>query len=237
VVPDDGALTVVSDDPEALEQFERLLRSLYGGGGEIGRNISIFEVQHSDAVEIAEKLDALFNPTSRTGSTWRRGTGALMIVPDERQNTIMVQGSRIDRETIQGLIRALDTDRGQADKPRLVPLRNVDAEEVAQVVGEVFRSKLSRSSSSVSRSSSRSTTSTSRQLSSVAVDEATNSLIVMAPVPLVDEIIELAQTLDDQAAANPAQRVRIIQLQRASSSRVQEALDRILDSRSTSRSR
>jgi hypothetical protein len=92
----------VCDDPEALEQFEKLFRLLSGGGsgigiGQVGRNISVFEVKNSDATEIADKLQALFNSTR---SSWRRGFTQVSIVPDERLNTIMVQGSRIDRETI-----------------------------------------------------------------------------------------------------------------------------------------
>jgi hypothetical protein len=238
IVPGEDSLTAVSDDPEALEQFERLLQTLFGTGGEIGRNISIYELEHSEAIEMAEKLEALYSTTSsRGGTSWRRGTIPVKIVPDERLNTIMVQGSRVDRETIAGLIRALDVDRGDADKPRLIPIRNVDAGEVAEVIRDVFRSQLSGSVTSRSRSSRSSVRRSSRNAPSVAVDEATNSLVVMAASPLLEEILELVETLDQNAGENPARQLRIIPLQKASSARVQEALDRILRSSSSRRTR
>ncbi len=235
VVPGDGTVTIVCDDPEALEQFEQLLRTLSmddGTSGQIGRNITVFQIENSDAIEVAEKLQGLF---SSSRSTWRRGIGDVSIVADERLNTIMVQGSRIDRETIESLIRVLDSSRAEGDKPRIIPLRNVEADEVADVVREVFRSQMTPTSSSRSRSS---TSSVRRRMTpSVSVDNATNSLIVMAPAPLMEEILELVNTLDQTAGENPARRLKIIPLTKVSSSRVQEALDKILSSGSTRRSR
>ena len=82
-----------------------------GSTGEIGRNISVYELKHSNAAEMAEKLDELYD-TRRASFRW--GATEVRIVPDERLNRILVQGNRIDRETIGGLIRALDTEEGTA---------------------------------------------------------------------------------------------------------------------------
>jgi len=224
VVPGDNSVTIVSDDPEALRQFEELLRTLLPGSAEIGRNISIFELENSNAIEVAERLRELF---SSSLSSWRRGTLPVAIVPDERLNTIVVQGSRIDRETIEGLVRVLDSDQGEGAKPRLIPLRFADAGEVASVIQDVFRSRMTPTTSR-----SRTSTSVRRQTPSVAVDEKTNSLVVMATSPLLEEIVELANTLDQTAGENPARRVKIISLKKANASRVEEALQRILNSRS-----
>jgi type II secretory pathway component GspD/PulD (secretin) len=227
VVPSDGSITIVCDDPEALEQFEKLLRAMSGSTGEIGRNISVYELKHSNAVEMAEKLRELYD-TRRT--SWRLGTTEVTIVPDERLNRILVQGNRIDRETIEGLIRVLDTEEGTASKPQIVPVRFAEATEVAEVVREVFRSQMNRytgGSSGSTRSSAR-----SHVTPEVAVDPATNSLIVMAPAPLLDEILKLITSLDEAAEENPARHLKIIALQKTNATRVEEALQRILKSSS-----
>jgi len=224
IVPGDASITVVSDDAEALQQFEELLRTLLPGGGEIGRNISVFELKHSNAVDVAERLTELFNSEE---SSWRRGLLPLTIVPDERLNTIIVQGSRIDRETIESLVRVFDSDEGAATKPQLVPLRYAEASQVAEVIQNVFRSQLTPGSRS------RSSKSTPRQTPSVSVDEKTNSLIVMAASPLLEEILQLANKLDEAAGASPARQVKIIQLKKSSATRVEDALRKILNSGST----
>ena len=58
---------------------------------------------------IAKKIREL--KTQRRCS-WRFGGTEVVIVADERLNRRLVQGSRIDRETIEGLIRVLDTEEG-----------------------------------------------------------------------------------------------------------------------------
>ena len=227
VVPGEDSITVVSDDPEALQQFEQLLRTILPMAGTVGRNISVIELKNASAPEVAERLQQLFDSER---STWRRGALPVAIVPDERLNTLVVQGSRIDRQTIEGLVRVLDSDQGEGTKPQIVPLRYADAVEVLQMIQEVFRSQLmSTTSSSRSRTYG---TSTSRRRPGVAVDEMTNSLIVMATSPLLEEIIELAQTLDERAGESPARQIKIIPLKKTSASRVEEALQKILNSRS-----
>jgi general secretion pathway protein D len=163
--------------------------------------------------------------------SWRLGGSEVVIVPDERLNRILVQGSRIDRETIDGLIRALDTEEGTASRPQIVPVRYAEARDVADVVREVFRSQLTRSTAGTTTSGTR-TSSVSRITPQVAVDEASNSLIVMAPSPLLDEILKLVNSLDESAEHNPARRLRIISLQKTNAARVDEALQRILKTRS-----
>lgn len=228
VVPSEGSITIVCDDHEALEQFDKLLRAMSGTSGEIGRNISIYPLKHSNAVEIAEKLRELYDMRRRG---WRLGGAEVVIVPDERLNRILVQGSRIDRETIDGLIRALDTEEGTASRPQIVPVQYAEATEVANVVRDVFRSQLTRTATATPAAPGMRSLGASRVVPQVAVDEATNSLIVMAPSPLLDEILKLVGSLDQAAEQNPARRLRIISLQKASASRVDEALQRILKSR------
>jgi type II secretory pathway component GspD/PulD (secretin) len=220
IVPGEGSVTIVCDDPEALDQFEDLLRTLSPRTGYTGRNVSIFELEHARADVVAEKLRELFESGAET---WRRGFGSISIVADERLNTIIVKGSRVDRQSVEGLIGILDTDAGDANKPTIIPLRNVDADKMASVIRDVFRSQMAPSTRT-------GTTRTSgRIVPEVAVDPATNSLVIMAASPLLEEITELATTLDQKAGESPARRVEIIRLEKANATRVQEALDKILD--------
>ncbi|MFH1924023.1 MAG: secretin N-terminal domain-containing protein, partial [Planctomycetota bacterium] len=235
VVLGEGTVTIVSDDPVALDQFEQLLRAILPSAGTIGRNISIFELKHASAAVVAEKLEDLFDTNI---FSWRRGGGSVVIVPDERLNTILVQGNRIDRETVEGLLRVLDSDEVPealaAQKPKLLPIENVDAEQIAEVIRAVFKTQLSPPARTRNGRTSAPTPLVTPQ---IAVDEGTNSLVVTAAAPLLDEIIELATTLDEAAGKTPARRVRIIPLEKTDAGRVQRALEQILKNPSSRRSR
>ena len=239
VVPGEGTVTIVSDDPEALDRFEELLRTLLPSTGRIGRNISIFELKHTSAAVAAEKLEELLESTSPF--SWRRSGGSVVIVPDERLNTVLVQGSRVDRETAESLLRILDSDEVPATlaahKPNLIAIKNVDAEQIAEVVRNVFKSQLTPPTSTSRNRSGRTSTASVRMAPQVAVDEGTNSLVVMAPSPLKEEIAELANTLDEAAGKDPARRVKIIPLEKADPDRVQRALEQIFSNPSSGRRR
>ncbi|TVS12779.1 MAG: hypothetical protein EA424_22290 [Planctomycetaceae bacterium] len=223
-MPGDGTITIVSEDTEAVQQLEELLRTLLPGSGEIGRNISMFSLRYSSAVDVADRLRELY---MTTGTNWRRGIQPVSIVPDEQLNAILVQGSRIDRETIESLIRTMDTPDARASKPKIIPIQYAEAQEIATTLREVFRTQMMGrvGTGATARGTARTG---SRMSAEIAVDESTNSLVVVAPSPLLDEIIELAGVLDRGAEENPARGVRIISLEKANSTRVEQALQRIL---------
>ena len=72
------------------------------------------------------------------------------IAAGEWLNTILVQGSRIDRDAVEGLLRVLDSgevsEALSAYKPTLIPIENIDADQVEEVIRDVFRSRLTPSS-------------------------------------------------------------------------------------------
>jgi type II secretory pathway component GspD/PulD (secretin) len=121
-----------------------------------------------------------------------------------------------------------------ADKPQLVPIENVDAEQIAEVIRNVFKSQMTPARTTTGSSRSR-RASTRLRVPQVAVDEGTNSLVVTADSPLLEEIIQLAEKLDAAAGENPARRIRIIPLEKTDASRVQRALEQILDTGSSRR--
>jgi len=239
----EGSVTIASEDPEALDQFESLLRTLSSRVGYADRYYSIFKVKHVSATEIAGTLTELFRssiaPTDRAGR-WQQGPGfrttaagrdrttsRIVIVPNERLNTILVQGSRMDRAKIERLLKVLDTAEVPATlaakKPRLIPIKNARASRIEQLLRQVFQARLAPAAGA-----SRTVSTASRSVPLLTVDEPTNTLIVVAPAPLIDDITELATALDENFGNEPARSVKIISLKKASAARVQSALDAII---------
>lgn len=240
------SITVASDDPEALDQFAALIHTIVNRGSYSDRYFSIFPIKNTSATAIAEKLREFFRTSSsarassssrsssyrrspgdeQTNGRTARGVSRVTIVPDERLNMIMVQGSRTDRAKIESLLKVLDTDEVpptlEARKPKLIPIKNMEAARVAKMLQNVFQSRLAASGGTLGSASA-------GQRPQLTVDELTNSLIVTAPAPLIDDITELALSLDRSVDEDPARSIRFILLKRTSTARVQEALDAILN--------
>lgn len=238
IVPGEGTLTIVSDDPQALEQLEGLLLAISGQRGAAGRNITIYELRYSNAALVAEKLRE-FLRVSYFGGYGRR-YGSLVIVPDEQRNSLLVQASRTDRSTIEELLKILDSpelpEAIASNKPRLIAIKNADAEDIRDVIQTIFRARLTPvtvEGGSYGYSSYRSSRAPSPLTPQLTVDQATNSLVVTGPPQLVEQIAELARMLDEAAANQPARQVKIIPLQKANAERIEEALQRVMRSRSS----
>lgn len=145
VVLGDGSITVASEDPAALDQFESLLRSMMQRTGYAGRDFSIYTIQNANAVRVAATLTELFRAgySTRTSSysSSRRTANRVVIVPDERLNTILVKGSRADRAKIESLLKILDTaeiSRGL----KIIPLKKTNAERMKRVLDMILEDEV-----------------------------------------------------------------------------------------------
>jgi type II secretory pathway component GspD/PulD (secretin) len=210
VVPGEGGVTITSDDPAALAQFEALLRALSRQRGAIGRNYNIFLLRNAKASAVATTLQQVF----RTLPGTYRGPGSVVVVPDDRLNAIVAYANRTDRATIESLLKVLDTaelpDSLSAERLRLIPIKNTSAEKIMQTLTTMFRS----------------------QVEGFSVEDTTNSVVVMAAPQTVEEIKRVANMLDEAAGSESSRSVEVVPLRKVKSDQVEKALDVILRSRS-----
>jgi len=245
VAPGPAGLTIASDDTEALNQFESLLNALIERRGTGGRDYTIFQLRNANAALVADTLQKLFD-----GGSPLRGLSSVSIVPDARLNALIVQGNRNDLAAIEGLVESLDTSEVPetlvAPRPKLIPLENARAEEVADVLRDVYREELrarQQSQLPVPRGVSQDLAAVLQSFNaqqmgpalSVGVDQDSNSLVISAAPTLMAEVEKLVANLDE-TAARLTRSVRVIPLQRTDAETVEAAL-RILLPESSSRGR
>jgi hypothetical protein len=224
LVPGRRNITIMSDDPEALDQMESLLRSLSRPTAYSGRKFSVFPIRHTDVTEIAAKLRELFRSMR---PRWQRSRDTTMIVADERLGAVVVRANRPDRAMIEELIEVLDTPEAPeslaARQPKLIGVKNTRATQIEEVLKRVFHAQLNAARQG--RSGARSSVFAPR----LSVDEVSNSLVLSAPEPLFTQISRLIATLDEAAGDDSARALRIISLKKLNASRVQKAIDAALD--------
>lgn len=239
VAPSGEGLLIASEDLEALDQFEALARALTRRGAGAGREFAVFTLRIASAATVTETLERLFaSPASRSG------TGAVLVVPDDRLNAVIVHAPRADRAAIERLIELLDAPNApeslSANKPAILPVKNTKAAAIERVLRDVYETQLrsggGRRAVPIPTGISSEMADLIRQVNaavsapqmSLSVDEVTNSLVVMAAPPLVAEVTKLVETLDSSAAVDPARAVEIVPLQKANIKRIEDALDALL---------
>ena len=169
-------------------------------------------------------------------------TGPVKIIPDQRLNALLVQANRTDLDNMEQVLKILDLkespeDIAVAPKPRMIPVKNTRAQEVAEVVKQVYADRMVESTSAnrqpmmpwfMMGRRQQTPTKPGDDVAKIAVgvDSRTNSLIVAATDPLFEEVKQLVDQLD-VAAAEQEQTVRVVALHRTSASAVEEALSAI----------
>jgi hypothetical protein len=238
IAPAGDSVTIASDDPEALDQFEQLLRSFSHRSGAGGRDFTIFYLKRANALDVADTLENVL----RGGGLGFRGYGGPVVVPDSRLNALIVHASRGDLETIEGLIETLDSsevsESAIGSRPRLIPVRNSDVDRIAEILRDVYKTKLTAGAGQRRQRVPR-RDGMSRDMAfmmaqmeaeatgpemTIGVDRATNSIVVSAPPRLVTEIESLVRELDEQSdASRPT--VKVLALTKTNTKAVRKALE------------
>ncbi len=274
VAPGPGGTTVLtSEDPSALDELVSLLTSLGGSSSTTGRDFTVFYLKSATAATVAETLSSLLrngagqdeggqgpdssadaggpfmgNIIDATQSSASIMPGSIQIIPDFRLNALIVYGNSAEQELVEQLLTVLDqqgsADNEVAPRPRLIPVMNTSATEVAGVVREVYQDRLIGDSQQRQRAPSpedwfRMMRGGGRgngggggeeydpdnkvQKMTLGVDERTNSIVVSAPQALFDEVEDLVRTLD-QNTGSTAQSVRVVTLRKMNTQSLQKAL-------------
>lgn len=182
-------------------------------------------------------------------------TGPVLITADTRLNALVVQANPADVDTVEQILQVLDQKESPEDilaqpKPRLIPVYNTQASEVAEIVKQVYQDRMITGAGGGSsggrpsnpmeffqmmrgsrdgrdgrdgRSGSPSSGSDSVERMSIGVDERTNSVIVCAPDLLYQEVKQLVEQLDE-AASQKQESVRVVTLHGVSAQAAQQAL-------------
>lgn len=250
VAPSGDGLLIASEDVEALDQLESLIRALSrrGTGSGNSRDFLVVPLKIASASSVAESLDRLFR-----GLGGRLGASPMVVVADPRLNAVIVHASRSDRPAVERLIETLDSpnlpDSLLANKPQILPIKNTKATAIEKVLRNVYATQLTsgggRAPVPVPAGISSEMANIIRQVNaavsgpqmSLSVDEITNSLVIMAATPLVAEVTRLVESLDTAAAHDAAHAVEIVPLHKTNVKVVEKALDTLLKENGRRRAR
>jgi len=262
-------LILVSADGKALDRLQSLVHELsdplsktppIGGdlktglpeamGTTTARNFDVLSLKHASADGIATQLRQIFKELERS----QRGVLGLsnarapvVFGTDERSNTLIVHGSRSDRQTVRELVNSLDTAdipvNALMDQPEIIPVRNTDANRIVTILNSLYKKQLTsgggRKQIPIPEGLAPEIASLLQQVNAAAsgplltlgVDAVTNSIIVMAPQQLREQISQVVTKLDHIVATEPGEEIEIIKFENSSPERIEKALQILLQQR------
>ena len=237
VIPGPGRLTITSEDPAALNEFEALLRVFSSPYRAPTSDVAIFGLRNAGATETSQLLKAFFKEIP----SWGR-LGQVIVVPDSRLNALVVHGSRAGRDVVREILTVLDSGEGAAqaawNTPRIVPVKRASAARILRVLTTVYETQLSsgggrRQQIDIPEGVDKDVADVLEQINAAAsgplltleADEVTNSIIVLGPPQLAEEVTNLIGQLDAGAADAATRGIRVISLKNIRSELLQEVLE------------
>ena len=288
-------LVIASQDPEALNQFEDLVRRMVSSQAAAAQQTTpelvVYYLKHSKAEVVASTLDQILGGgtlttsgstggsligeiaraafgelggglvgsllgadtggTSGSSTSSSQTTARVQITPDSRLNALIVQGYPQDLQLIEEILRVLDQPDSPQDvavqpKTVIIPVKNTQAEEIAQILRTVYQDRLVTAGGANrppspqeiiqllrggrGGSAGRSQPQQEQEKMSIGVDTRTNSLIVSAPERLLNEVRQLVEQLDQKAMTDSEETTEVVTLHRTSAESVSAALSALLGS-------
>ncbi len=281
VAPGPGGIMIASEDLEALNEFENLLRTLAEEAAAAGPEYTVFYLRYAKAPAAAALLQSVLGmgggdaaggggggsllgdiagqALGNVGGDLLGGllglggddgtittSGDVSIVADARSNTLIVQANSADLDQIEKLLQIIDQESSPEDvetagKAQLIPVLYSSAEEIAAIVRQVYATRIAADANRQRQPSPEDLVRAlrggrggqSQQAQSeepkmtVGVDARSNSIIVVAPDPLFQEVRALVQQLDN-AGIQSDETVRVVAIKGGNPEQVQQALESII---------
>jgi type II secretory pathway component GspD/PulD (secretin) len=187
-------------------------------------------------------------------------SSTLKIIPDARVNALWIKGTSEDVELIRQMLAAIDREGRPEDVqttpvPRLIPVFNTNAADIAQVVREVYATQLNpggqgggqqnrqpdiraimgamrggRGGGAAGGNAEESATKVTPL--SIGVDARSNSIVVSASDSVFQQIKSLVNQLDE-VAIESNETTRIVPISKANPEQIQRALSSLFGGNST----
>ena len=246
IVPGKQGVTIMSEDTAALDQLESLLSVLAQPQSRGSRRFFVYTLKSSSATRLAGTMTKLFRNVPSSGRG-RSSRGRASFVADERLNAIVVFASRSDRQEIEELLGILDVeqtpDMQATHRPVVIPLKNAHALTVEKQLRLLYKTQLtaggkqpameipSGADAAVAAMIQQVNAVRQGPLMTLGTDEDTNSILVVAPPSLIEEVRRFTEELDQAANDHPRRAVRIVPLKKTNAKEMDRALQRILRQR------
>jgi len=125
-----GQLLVLTDTGAQVQRMLRILEEIDVGGA--GQQMWIEPVNHGSAVDMAERINELFEVGQGGGS------GLSKVVADEQTNSLVVVGNEESYVKLLEVMKRLDNRPGEGGKVHVLPLQHAIAEELAQTLQQML---------------------------------------------------------------------------------------------------
>jgi general secretion pathway protein D len=179
---------IISDVSANIDRIREIIESMDQSAQ---LETDIIKLKYAVAEDVVRMLDQLNKSEAKQSGAV---DAEVLLVADERTNSILVSGDELERARIKSLIRYLDTPLEQSGNVKVVYLEYADAKEISEVLSRVMQN-MSRLDNADSKKPTR-----TGNGSTIEADEGTNALIITADTDEMAALEAVIRRLDIRRA-------------------------------------
>ncbi len=185
---------IVSDREANAQRIAEIVAKIDRNGVQ---NTETIRLQYASASEVARVVDQL-----KAGANGNASAGNFSIIPDERTNSVIINGGRQERLRLRAIIADLDTETEQNGGTQVVYLDYADAETLAPVLQNYADGQGATSSGTAGSGTTAAGGGAAARAGgrtdgvSVIAEPASNALVVTAPANTMRQILQVIDQLD-----------------------------------------
>ena len=180
---------IISDHVSNVQRIEAIIAHIDGADSD---QVEIIELEHAFAGNMVELLKDM---TSRAQGGGRGNqSGQLMLVADERTNSLIIKGDQSARDRLRRLVRELDVPQDESGSVQVIRLSHADAESTAELL------KGFADSAQAAKGQDGGGSGGSNQDVSIQADKSLNALVIRAEPGLMKELRTVINQLDVRRA-------------------------------------
>jgi general secretion pathway protein D len=178
---------IISDRASNILRIDRIIAQM---DREIDSDIEIIKLKHAFAAEVVRLLTGL-----NLAAPEQKGApgGGIKITADERTNSILLIGERIDRLKYRAIIADLDAPVESSGNTHVVYLRYADATNIATILSSIGQEVIKSEAKNVGVGG---TGGGGGDTVTVLADEDSNALVINAPASIFPSMRSVIQQLD-----------------------------------------
>jgi general secretion pathway protein D len=190
-------LLVLADRAGNIQRLDKLIRQMDAAGD---RDVQILTLDNASAAEVVRIVSTILQQDKQADPTSRPVT----VLADERSNTILVSGDKVERNRIAAIVKKLDLPIKEGEgNTQVVYLRYASAESIAPILEGYAQQQISQTANTAPAATggiATGTTGGSNDKVKVLAEKETNTLVITAPPKVMRQLRSVIQQLDIQRA-------------------------------------
>ena len=174
---------IVTDRANNIERLRSIVQRIDHAES---NEIEVIKLRHASAEKVVETLEKFQQQAN--GAKNQNGS-QLTVAADTRTNSLLMSAGPTQRLKVRTLIAHLDTPLAREGNTRVIYLKHAKATELVEIVKSIPKA-------SAAQKKQGDTATDESERVSIQADEATNALVINAPVEVQRQIAEVVEQLD-----------------------------------------